>query len=44
MLDLERIVNVDVSVDGVLEVVEDVRLQGVGRFHYEGVEIQPPEP
>ena len=44
MLNVERIIGVDVAVRCFAEVVEDVGLEGVGRFHYEGVEIEPPEP
>jgi hypothetical protein len=44
MLDLERVVNVDVAVSGISEVVEDVFLQGNLRFHDECVEVKPPEP
>lgn len=35
---------VDVAVHFAGEVVEDVRLQRVCRFHNEGVEIEPPKP
>ena len=44
MGNLEWIVDVDVSVGVGAEVVEEVGLQGVGGFHDEGVEVEPPEP
>lgn len=44
MRDVERVVDIDVAVGNVLEVVEDVGLEGDRRLHNEGVEIEPPEP
>lgn len=44
MGDVERVVGVDVAVGGLAQVVEDVGLEGVGGLHYEGVEVEPPEP
>src|ERR1700761_134745 len=44
MGDSEWVVGVDVAVRGIAEIVEDVGLQRVCRLHYEGVEVQPPEP
>lgn len=41
---VEGVVFVDVSVSVRGERVEDVRLKRVGWLHYEGVQIQPPEP
>lgn len=41
---VEGVVGVDVAVGVFGEVVEDVGLEGVGGFHYEGVEVHPPEP
>ena len=40
----ERVVGVDVAVGVGAEVVEDMSLERVGRFHYESVKIKPPEP
>lgn len=42
--DVERVVLVDIAVDVVFEVVEDVALQGVGRLHDKGIQVQPPDP
>lgn len=42
--DVEGVVVIDVAVDGGREGVEDLVLQGDGGLHYEGVEVEPPEP
>ena len=44
MCDVERIVDIDVTIDVVGQILEDVLLQGVGRFHNEGIQVKPPEP
>lgn len=44
MGDIKRVVVVDIAVRDVLEVLEDVLLKGVRRFHNKGVGIKPPEP
>ena len=44
VLDSEGVEGVDVAVGGGGETVEDVGLEGVSRLHYEGVEVEPPEP
>ena len=44
MGDVEGIVDVDVSVYVFAKVVEDVGLERIGRLHYEGIEVEPPEP
>jgi hypothetical protein len=44
MGNVERVVNIDVAVGDLGEVVEDVRLEGVGGLHYESIEVKPPEP
>lgn len=42
--DVEGVVDVDVAVDVGGKVVEEVVLEGVGGFHDECVEVEPPEP
>src|SRR6266480_2504097 len=44
MGDVEWIVYVDVPVRVVVKIIEDVLLQRVGWFHYERVQVKPPEP
>lgn len=44
MCNVEGIVLVDIAVGVFGEAVEDMRLKRVGGFHYEGVEVEPPEP
>ena len=44
MCDFERVEVVDVAIGVDLKAGEYVGLKGVGRFHYEGVEVEPPEP
>ena len=44
MRDVQRVVVVDVPVRVKGEVTEEVLLQGYRGFHYEGIEIEPPEP
>ena len=44
MGDVQWIVYVDVPVRVVVKIIEDVLLQGVGWFHYERVQVKPPEP
>jgi len=42
--DVQWIIDVDVAVGDVLEMVEDVRLEGDRRLHDERVQIHPPKP
>ena len=42
--DVQGIVDVDVTICDVLEVFEDVVLQGDARLHDESMQIKPPEP
>lgn len=44
MGNVERVVYVDVAIGVANDVVENVALEGVGGFHNEGVQVQPPEP
>lgn len=39
MCNVQRVVGVDVAVGDLLDAIEDVVLQGFGRFHYEGVRV-----
>ena len=44
MCNVQRVIDINVSVGICCQGVEDMRLERVGRFHDEGVEIEPPEP
>ena len=44
MGDVERIVDIDISVGVGFKIIEDMPLQRVRRFHYEGIEVKPPKP
>jgi len=44
MRDVEGVIFIDVTVDVLLEVVEDVVLKRVAGLHDEGVQVEPPEP
>ena len=44
MCDVERVIDIYVSVGVAQQIVKDVLLQRIRRFHDEGIEVQPPEP
>lgn len=41
---MKGIVEVDIPICVLFEVVENVPLEGICRFHYESIQVEPPEP